>query len=59
MEAWCASDFQLEGQWFKSGLCCRVFSLDKKLCFTLPLFTQVYKCVPATYIVLRGNLATD
>ena len=42
------SDFEPEGRWFEPGLCCRVVSLDKKLCFTLSLSTQVYKWVPAT-----------
>ena len=32
-----------------SSLARRVVSLDKKLYFTLPLFTQVDKWVPATY----------
>jgi len=31
-----------------SKLACRVVSLDKGLYSTLPLFTQVYKWVPAT-----------
>ena len=31
------------------SLHCCVVSLDKKLCSTLSLFTQVYKWVPATY----------
>ena len=35
-------DFRSEGVWLKPGLCCCVVSLDKKLYFTLPLFTQVY-----------------
>ena len=43
-----ASYFQPEGRWFEPGLCRRVVSLDKKLCSTLSLSTQVYKWVPAT-----------
>ena len=51
-------DFQSEGRWFEPGLCCRAVSLDKKLYFTLSLFTQVYKWVSAI-IMLGGNLAMD
>ena len=35
-----------------------VVTLDKKLYFTLSLFTQEYKWVPAI-IILGGNLAMD
>ena len=38
-------DFQSGGRLFEPGLCCCVISLDKKLYFTLSLFTQVYKWV--------------
>ena len=51
-------DIRSGGRWFEPGLCRRVVSLDKKLYFTLSLFTQVYKCVPAI-IMLGGNLAMD
>ena len=51
-------DFRSVGWWFEPSLCCCVLSLDKKLYFTLPLFTQVYKWVPAI-IMLGGNLAMD
>ena len=40
------------GRWFEPGLCHRVDSLGKKLYFTLSLFTQVYKWVPA--IIMLG-----
>ena len=53
-----ALDFRSRGQWFAPGHCCRVVSLDKKLFFTLSLFTQVYKWVPAI-IMLGGNLAMN
>ena len=53
-----ALDFQSGGRWFEPSLCRRVVSLDNKLHFTLSLFTQVNKCVPAI-IVLGGNLAMD
>ena len=43
-----ALELQPEGQWFQPGLCHRVVSLDKKLCSTLSLSTQVYKWVLAT-----------
>ena len=36
-----ASDFQPEGRWFEPDLCHCVVSLDKKLCSTLALSTQV------------------
>ena len=37
-----------------------VVSLDKDLCFTLSLFTQRYKCVPATHrLGGGGNPAID
>ena len=39
-------DLEVQG----SSLTRRVVSLDKELCYTLSLFTQVYKWVPATYI---------
>ena len=38
-----ASDFQLDGRWFEPGPCRRVVFLDKKLCSTLSLSTQVWK----------------
>ena len=53
-----ALDFRSGGRWFEPGLCRRVVSLDKKLYSALPLFTQVYKWVPAI-IMLGGNLAMD
>ena len=53
-----ALNFRSGGRWFEPGLCPRVVSLDKKLYFTLSLFTQVYKWVPAI-IMLGGNLAMD
>ena len=53
-----ALDFRSGGRWFEPGLCRRVVSLDKKLYFTLPLFTQAYKWVPAI-IMLGGNLEMD
>ena len=53
-----ALDFRSGGRWFEPGLCRRVVSLDKKLCSTLSLFTQVYKWVPAI-IMLGDNLAMD
>ena len=31
------------------SLHCHIVSLDKRLCSTLSLFTQVYKWVPTTY----------
>ena len=46
-------DVQSGGCSFEPGLCRRVVSLDKKLSFTLSLFTQVYKWVPAI-IILGG-----
>ena len=52
-----ALDFRSRGQWCEPGLCRRVVSLDKKIYFTLSLYTQVYKWVPA--IMLGGNLAMD
>ena len=45
-------DFQSGGQWFKPGLYRHVVSLGKKLYFTFPLFTQVYKWVLA--IIMQG-----
>ena len=45
VSAW---DFQPKRGWFEPGLCRGVVSLDKKLCSTLSLFTQVYKWMPAT-----------
>ena len=42
------SDFQPEGRWFEPGLYHRVVFLDKELCSTMSLSTQVYKWVPAT-----------
>ena len=53
-----ALDSRSGGQWFEPGLCRHVVSLDKKLYFTLSLFTQVYKWVPAI-IMLGGNVAMD
>ena len=53
-----ALDFRSRGRWFEPGLRRRVVSLDKKLYFTLSLFTQMYKWVP-TIIMLGGNLAMD
>ena len=51
-------DFRSGGRCFKTSLCRRVVSLDKKLYSTLSLFTQVYKWVPV--IIMRGgNLALD
>ena len=47
-----ASDFQSGGRWFEPGLYPRVVSRDKELYFTLSLFTQVYKWVPA--IIMLG-----
>ena len=47
-------DFRSGGQWFEPSLCRRVVSLDKKLYFTLSLFTQVYKWLPA--IILQGGM---
>ena len=44
-------DFRSGGQWFEPSHCRRVVSLDKKLCSTLSLFTQVCKWV-ATIIML-------
>ena len=44
-------DFQSGGWWFEPSLSCYVVSLDKKLCFTLSLFTQVYKWVPAIIVL--------
>ena len=50
-----ALDFQSDGGKIRGSvvrggsLHCCVVSLDKKLCSTLSLFTQVYKWVPATY----------
>ena len=44
-----ALDSQPEGRWFEPGLCHCVVSLDKKLCSTLSLSTQVS----------GGNLAMD
>ena len=41
-------DFQLEGWRFKPGFCPSVVTLDKNLCITLSVSTQVYKWVPAT-----------
>ena len=51
-----ASDFRSGGRWFKSGLCHRVVSSDKKLYFTLSLFTQVYKWVPAIIMLGGGGV---
>ena len=44
-----ALDFRSGGRWFEPGNCHVSFlvSFDKKLYFALPLFTQVYKWVPA------------
>ena len=53
-----ALDFRSGGRWFEPGHCRRFVSLDKKLYFTLSLFTQVYKWVPAI-IMLGVNLAMD
>ena len=53
-----ALDFQSGGQGFEPDHCHLVVSLHKKLYFTLSLFTQVYKWVPAI-IMLGGNLAMD
>ena len=53
-----ALDFRSGGRGFEPGLCRSVVSLDKKLYFTLSLFTQVYKWVPAI-IMLGDNLAMD
>ena len=44
-----AFDFRSGGRCFEASPCQRVVSLDKILCPTLSLFTQVYKWVPATY----------
>ena len=54
-----ALDFQTGGQWFEPSFCRRVVSLDKKLYFTLSLFTQVYKWVLAPIITLGCNLVMD
>ena len=35
------------GRWFEPSFCHRVVSLDTKLDFTVSLFTQMYKWVPA------------
>ena len=51
-------DFRSEGRRLGPGLCRLVVSLDEKVYFTLSLFTQVYKSVPAI-IMLGGNLAID
>ena len=53
-----ALDFRSGGRLFEPIHCRHVVSLDKKLYFTLSLFTQVYKWVPAI-IMLGGNLAMD
>ena len=53
-----ALDFRSGGRWFEPGHCRHVVSLDKKLHFTLSLFTQVYKWISAI-IMLGGNLAMD
>ena len=53
-----ALDFQSGGWWFEPSFWCCVVSLDKKLNFTLLLFTQVYKWVPVI-MMLGGNLAID
>ena len=53
-----ALDFRSRSRWFELGHCCCVVSLDKKLYFTLSLFTQMYKWVPAI-IMLWGHLAMD
>ena len=53
-----ALDFRSGGRWFEPSLYRRVVSLDKKLCSTLSLFTQMYEWVPAI-IMLGGNLAMD
>ena len=47
--------FRSEGRWFEPGLCRRVVSLDKKLHFTLSLFTQVYNWVPAIIMLVEGG----
>ena len=47
--------FRSEGRWFEPSLCRRVVSLDKKLHFTLSLFTQVYKWVPAIIMLVGGG----
>ena len=47
-----ALDFRSGGRWFKPGHCRRVVSLDKKLYFTLSLFTQVYQWILA--IIMLG-----
>ena len=51
-------DFRSGGQWFEPSLCRHVVAFDTKLYFSLSLFTQVYKWVPAI-IMLGGNLAMD
>ena len=51
-------DFQSGGQGFEPGHCHLDVSLDKKLYYTLSLFTQVYKWVLAI-IMLGGNPAMD
>ena len=50
-------DFRSGGRWFEPHHCRRVVYLDKKLYFTLSLFTQVYKWVP-TIIMLGGGGVT-
>ena len=47
----CASDFRCRSRWFEPGHCRRAVSLVKKLYFTLSVFTQVYKWVPAIIIM--------
>ena len=49
-----ALDVRSGGRWLEPGLYRRVVSLYKKPHPTLPLFTQVYKYVPAI-IMLGGN----
>ena len=50
------SDLKVSGS--TPSPCHRVISLDKILCPTLSLSTQVYKWVPASYM-LGGNPAMD
>ena len=53
-----ALDFRSGGWWFEPGLGRRVVSSDKKLYYTLSLFSRVYKWVLAI-TMLGGNLAMD
>ena len=53
-----ALDFQSGGRWFEPSLCRCVVSLDKKIYFTLSLFSQLYMWVLAI-IMLGDNLERD